>query len=184
MMKQLASLLLLAPLALAACSSQPKTAPIVATSAINDCALISAISREHFRFTRNDPPRRIKLNGEDLRWAPGCNWTAMGFNLVEGAAAASDTTLAQVEFFRPHYDSQGAEVRVALAPPSGAEVKELCRLKASGESWEVTKCEADPKVNGPRAVGPKPSDMTPERLPNTSPGREPEPPRQDPQKPG
>jgi hypothetical protein len=188
-MTQLASLLLLAsPVAFltAACAHKAEPVPVVAISSINDCALIAAIGREHYKFAPTDAVRRIKLNGEDLRWTPGCDWKALGFNLVDlpATGAASGPAMPQIEFHRPHYDSNGAEVRVVLEASPGAETKELCRVTPAGEAWQVAKCEPDPKAFGPKAAAPKPSDATPEKLPKAAPGRRPDTPITDSQAPG
>jgi hypothetical protein len=157
------------PLLLAACASKPPPPPPVESSAINDCALLSAIGREHYSLTRDDPPLRVKLNGEDLAWTPSCDWQAMGFNLVPAPAGATPTTGADasmglVEFSRPHYDSGGALVRVSIARAPAALTKEQCRVQPVGgasDGWKVTECKPDTRiiVNAPR-----PSDATPENI--------------------
>jgi hypothetical protein len=187
---RLASLLVLASpvalLAATACAHKVETAPVVAISSINDCALIAAIGHDHYKLAPTDPARRIKLNGEDLHWTPGCDWKALGFNLVDLPAGSADAAAAmqQIEFHRPHYDSNGAEVRISMEAAPGSETKELCRVRPAGERWEVAKCEPDPKAFGPKTAAPKPSDTTPEKLPKAAPGRRPDTPITDSQTPG
>lgn len=146
---------------LAGCGSNPDPAPVAAAFTFNDCALISAIGKERYNFTRDDPPTRVMLNGEDARWTPNCDWQAMGFNLLEPEAAGADR-MGEVTFTRPQYDDKGADMRTSLTALGGTTESVLCRLKRSGGAWKVETCGADPRLTQPRAAAPSPADTTPD----------------------
>lgn len=162
MQKHMGILGVVAIAALAAgCGSNPDPEPVQAAFAFNDCALISAIGKQRYDFTRDDPPTRVMLNGEDARWTPNCDWQAMGFNLLEPEAAGADR-MAEVTFNRPQYDDKGVDMRTSLTPLGGQTEAVLCRLKRTGGEWKIDNCGADPRLTEPRAAAPSPSDTTPD----------------------
>jgi hypothetical protein len=165
MMKR--SLLLVACVAVSGCLGGPEkeVAPKEAAFVTDDCALIGALGKDHYKFTRDDPPLRVRLNGEDLPWRPSCDFPAMGFNLVvvsgpEGLAATQG--MGEVTFTRPRYDAQGALVRTSMARAPGSEVRELCRVEHEESGWKVGSCGPDPRETQPRAAPPNPADQTPD----------------------
>jgi len=150
----------------AACESAPEEVaakePFFVT---DDCALISAIGRERYDLSRDDPPASVRLNGEDAPWAPGCDWQASGFNLVqvsgpEGEAATPN--MSRITFNRPRYDENGALVRTSITPNGGDTTAVLCRVKRGASGWSIDECGPDPKLTQPRAVAPTPADQTPD----------------------
>ncbi|RYD95793.1 MAG: hypothetical protein EOP61_19085 [Sphingomonadales bacterium] len=151
--------------AAAACESGPEEVaakePLFVT---DDCALISAIGRERYDLSRDDPPMSVRLNGEDAPWTPGCDWQASGFNLVqvsgpEGEAATPN--MSRLTFNRPRYDDKGALVRTSITAGDQTTAV-LCRVVRGGSGWSVDECGADPKLTQPRAVAPTPADQTPD----------------------
>src|SRR5262249_31002312 len=109
---------------------------------------------------------RLKLNGEDAPWKPGCDWKAMGFNLVEVSGPegmAATANLSQVTFNRPKYDDKGALVRTSMTSGSDPARGKMCGgVRASGDKGWVEPCGPDPKDVTPPPVGPRPEDATPE----------------------
>ena len=150
----------------AGCFGGPKEIPPVeARFVTNDCDLIGAIVRDHYKLTNSDPQMRAMMVGEDLPWRPGCNFPAMGLNLIEVSGpegVAATQGMAEVAFHRPKYDSDGATMRSAItrAPESTARV--LCRLARNDATWSVESCGPDPKETQPRPPPPSPADATPD----------------------
>jgi hypothetical protein len=151
--------------ATAACESGPEEVaakePIFVT---DDCALISAIGRERYDLSRDDPPMSIRLNGEDAPWQPSCDWQASGFNLVQIAGPEGEAATANMNrltFNRPRYDENGALVRTSITA-AGQTTAVLCRVVHGGSGWTVGECGPDPKLTQPRAAAPTPADQTPD----------------------
>jgi hypothetical protein len=156
-------------LVLAGCESAPEAVPPKEAAFVtDDCALITAIGREQFKLSADDPQMTITLNGEDAPWRPGCDWKAAGFNLVEIAGPEGETATAGMDrltFHRPRYDVEGALVRTA-AKTGDKTTNALCRVtRAEGGNWTLASCGPDPKLTQPRAAAPSPSDQTPDSRP-------------------
>lgn len=151
--------------AAAACESAPEEVPPKeALFVTDDCALISAIGRERYDLSRDDPPMSVRLNGEDAPWAPGCDWQASGFNLVQVAGPegeAATPNMSRLTFNRPRYDDDGALVRTSITT-AGETTAVLCRVKRGGSGWSIDECGPDPKLTQPRAAAPTPADQTPD----------------------
>ncbi len=164
-MKRLALVLGLA-VAIAGCVAQEKVIPPKSALFVtNDCPLVGAVGHDYYKLTRDDPPLRLRMNGEDAPWRPGCDWQSLGFNLVEVSGpegAAATQGMGEITFNRPRYDKDGAEVRTTLKRGPDAPVKALCRLVRTGEAWTVGSCGPDPKDTQPREAAPSPADATPD----------------------
>jgi hypothetical protein len=150
----------------AGCESAPEEVPAKEPQFVtDDCALISAIGRERYNLSRDDPPMSVKLNGEDAPWAPGCDWQASGFNLVvvngpEGEAATAG--MNKLTFNRPKYDAEGALVRTSITADKATDAV-LCRVtRGTSGAWAVKSCGPDPKLTQPREAAPSPADQTPD----------------------
>lgn len=151
-------------LAVAACGDEQPPSPAPAPTAPaeqaattpvgdgNDCAVMGAVAREHYGATRDDPPSRVTLDGEELysRWMADCDWHEMGVNYVldEGPTTpAAIMSYAHVSFRKPVYDGNGARVITQITPPpqmpdaSPAPLTE-CRLVSGVAAWTVLGCEA------------------------------------------
>jgi hypothetical protein len=159
-------LLLAGFIAAAGCESAPEEIPAKEPQFVtDDCALISAIGRERYNLSRDDPPMSVKLNGEDAPWTPGCDWQASGFNLVqisgpEGEAAT--TGMGKLTFNRPKYDADGALIRTSITANKETDAV-LCRVvRGSSGAWDVKSCGPDPKLTQPREAAPSPADQTPD----------------------
>jgi hypothetical protein len=149
-----------------ACGSTPEEeAPAPPEFTLNDCALISAIGRDHYKLAAEGPLMRLRLNGEGLPWKPGCDWKALGFNVIEDTGPESRAAMrgfGEVSFDRPRYDVEGALVRTSITPPNATITKVLCRLQRNEQVWMVASCGPDPRDTQPRAAPPSPADATPE----------------------
>jgi hypothetical protein len=148
------------------CFSAPKEIPPVEAKFVtNDCDLVGAVLRDHYKLSRSDPQMRAMMVGEDLPWRPGCNFQAMGFNLVEVSGPeglAATQGLAEVAFHRPKYDSKGANIRTEITRAPESSERLLCRLVRDDNAWSVESCGPDPKETQPRPPPPSPADATPE----------------------
>lgn len=147
------------------CESAPENVPAKEPLFVtDDCALISALGRERYDLSRDDPPMAVRLNGEDAPWTPACDWQAAGFNLVEvrgpeGEAATAN--MNRLSFSRPRYDINGALMRTSITT-AGSTTAVLCRLARGDAGWSVDNCGPDPKLTKPREAAPTPADQTPD----------------------
>lgn len=166
-------LLLAGFIAMAGCESGPEEVPAKEPLFVtDDCALISAIGRDRYNLSRDDPPMSVKLNGEDAPWAPSCDWQANGFNLVqisgpEGEAATNG--MNRLTFNRPRYDEDGALIRTSITS-NNETTAVLCRVvHGKSGAWSVDSCGPDPKLTQPREAAPSPADQTPDaKIPNAT----------------
>jgi hypothetical protein len=142
--------------------------PIPAKTALfvtNDCGPVGAVGKDFYKLDPGGQAMRMKLNGEDAPWRPGCDWKGMGFNVVEVSGPegmAATANMNEVTFNRPKYDDKGALVRTSLKSGSDAAVRKLCRVVRTADKWSVESCGPDPKDINPPAAGPRPEDATPE----------------------
>ncbi len=172
-------LLVVLPLLLAsACGSAPKVRTVEKPPAfaIDDCAVLGAVERDHYQATPATPVA-TRLNGEGVDWTPACDWKALGVNLVDKAPT-------QVVISRPRYDKDGVLIRTSLQKGEGHE-NALCRLHRVEEQWKVLSCGADPKDTQPPPPPPSPADATPDKslakpLVDTPTARNPQPNQSDP----
>lgn len=152
-------------LLLGACEGAPEPVPAKTPLFVtDDCALITAIGREQYKLSSDDPKMALRLNGEDAPWSPNCDWSAVGFNLVEvrgPEGEAATATLDKITFNRPRYDTLGALVRTSVSS-SGETTAALCRVVHGASGWTLDSCGPDPKLTQPRPAAPDPSDQTPE----------------------
>jgi hypothetical protein len=159
-------LLVGAALAATACFSPEKEIPPKKAAFVtDDCALIAAVARDHYKLARDAPQMRLRLHGEDLPWRPGCDWPGLGFNLVEVSGPeglAATAGMSEVAVYRPQYDNGGAMMRTALNRTAETSVGELCRLTRTDAAWSVDSCIPDPKITMPRPPPPSPADATPD----------------------
>lgn len=137
----------LIPLLLAGCAaSAPMPGPTgpVATDG-NDCAVIAAVAREHYRFNdRDNRPPPLWLDDEGSGWAPRCDWGRYGLRFPERHDPArtppSSQPLRWVQFQQPRYDGQGALIDSAImhGPLAGNGI--ACRVRSGFAGWTVTDC--------------------------------------------
>ncbi|HEV7692392.1 MAG TPA: hypothetical protein VGO52_16260 [Hyphomonadaceae bacterium] len=150
----------------AGCFGGEKAVPAkTALFVTNDCGPVSAVGHDFYKFDPGAQALRLRLNGEDAPWRPGCDWKGLGFNVVEVSGpegVAATANLNEVTFSRPKYDDKGALVRTSMKAGADPAVRKLCRVTRTGEKWAVDSCGPDPKDINPPSVGPRPEDATPE----------------------
>lgn len=112
--------------------------------ASNDCAVIAAIAKEHFRFGPENPPPPLKAGTED-GWKPDCDFSGQGFAFTDHveAPAGSDPRqrLKWVAFGKPAYDANGAKVKTEIMHGPLAGMGYECRLHSGIAGWTVGECK-------------------------------------------
>lgn len=113
----------------------------------NDCAVIAAVAREHYRFntTTNVPPP-LWLDGEGSTWAPRCDWARHGISFPRlhdpARQAAPGERVQWVRFKQPRYDGRGATIEAGIlhGPLAGMGVD--CRVISGVAGWTVGECRS------------------------------------------
>ena len=128
-------------LALAACGTTavPGAEGGGATTADNgnDCAVIVAVAKEHFRLGPDSEPMQVTF---EQGFNPGCDWARYGLNLTPRRADASANpreTMRFVSFNRPRYDGQGALIAVGVTYGPLAGQGSECRVRSGFAGWTV-----------------------------------------------
>jgi len=115
----------------------------VATSG-NDCAVIAAVAKEHFKFSAENPAPPLKGLGEP-GWRPQCDWSKYGlaftdYNDVPQSADPRER-MNWVEFKQPKYDSQGALIETGIMHGPLAGIGYECRVRSGVAGWTVSECK-------------------------------------------
>ena len=147
-MKRIALVPIPGILVLAACATPSPASPDQARADGNDCAVIAAVAREHYRFNMTDNvPPPLWLDGEGADWKPACDWTR--YDLVfpqtydpDAPAPIEDgrPRVQWVSFEPPRYDGQGAMIEAGIlhGPLAGMGVGRRVRSGVAG--WTVQEC--------------------------------------------
>lgn len=113
----------------------------------NDCAVIAAVAKEHYRFNATDRlPPPLWLDGEGSGWAPRCDWSRYGLSFprtyVPGAPSQPGVPTQWVSFKRPRYDGQGAVIESGImhGPLAGMGIE--CRVRSGFAGWTATECKS------------------------------------------
>ena len=135
--------------ALAACATPvaPAPSPEEAGTDGNDCAVIAAVAKEHYRFNATDNvPPPLWLDGEGSGWAPRCDWRRYGlaFPRVHDPESAPPPGegLRWVSFKRPRYDGTGAVIETGILHGPLAGMGAECRLRSGFAGWTVDECRS------------------------------------------
>ena len=104
----------------------------------NDCAVIAAIAKEHYRFnaTDNRPPP-IRFEGG---YAPRCDWSrhSLAFQPYDPDAPGDPRQrMRWVSFARPAYDGRGAVVETGIMHGPLAGQGYECRVLSGFAGWTV-----------------------------------------------
>ncbi|MDI1327783.1 MAG: hypothetical protein PSV23_13415 [Brevundimonas sp.] len=107
----------------------------------NDCAVIAAVAKEHYRFnsTDNRPP---PLRFED-GYAPRCDWSRHGlaFEAFDPDGTGDPRQRVRwVSFARPVYDGGGALVATGIMHGPLAGMGYECRVISGFAAWTVSEC--------------------------------------------
>lgn len=135
----------LAILAVAAASCAAPPAPVapLPVTASNDCAVITALVTEHYRFNAENLPPTLKPGGDD-GWQPACDFSAQGFTFTDYAqplpGADPRTSFKWVAFHKPTYDGTGAIVTTEIMHGPLAGIGYECRLHSGVAGWTVGEC--------------------------------------------
>ena len=111
----------------------------------NDCAVIAAVAKEHYRFNASDiVPPPLWLDGEGSGWAPRCDWGRYGLSFPTtydpNAQRQPGERIRWVSFRKPRYDGQGALIEASImhGPLAGMGVE--CRVRSGFAGWTVSEC--------------------------------------------
>lgn len=139
---------LLAAMALAASGCATPAAPTGPQAADgNDCAVIAAVAREHYRFNTTDNlPPPLWLDGEGSAWAPRCDWSRFGLGFPAtydpDRPAQTDGRVQWVSFKRPRYDGRGAVIETGILHGPLAGMGHECRVHSGFAGWTVGECRS------------------------------------------
>lgn len=125
-----------------ASSVQAESASVAASG--NDCAIIAAVAKEHFKFSAENPAPPLKGLGEP-GWRPQCDWSKYGlaftdYNDVPQSADPRER-MKWVEFKQPKYDSQGALIETGIMHGPLAGIGYECRVRSGVAGWTVSECK-------------------------------------------
>jgi hypothetical protein len=111
----------------------------------NDCAVIAAVAKEHYRFNTTDRlPPPLWLDDEGSGWAPACDWSRYGLvfpaTFDPDRPTQTDGRVQWVSFKQPRYDGQGALIETGIlhGPLAGMGVE--CRVHSGFAGWTVGEC--------------------------------------------
>ena len=104
----------------------------------NDCAVIAAIAKEHYRFNGTDNrPLPIRFDGG---FAPRCDWSRHGLAFTPydpDAPGDPRQRMRWVSFARPVYDGRGAVVATGIMHGPLAGMGYECRVISGFAGWTV-----------------------------------------------
>ena len=111
----------------------------------NDCAVIAAVAKEHYKFGPDNPPPPLKGLG-DAGWRPQCDWRAHGlafedYNDTAANQADPRARLKWVSFQMPVYDGNGATLQTEIMHGPLAGMGYECRLHSGIAGWTVGECK-------------------------------------------
>jgi hypothetical protein len=128
---------------LTACASPPLSGPDVPTpwADSEDCAVIAAVAKEHYRFNATDnPPPPIRFDGD---YAPRCQWSRYGlaFEAWDPDRPGDPRERERwVSFARPVYDGRGALLETSIMHGPWAGMGYECRVHSGFAGWTVGEC--------------------------------------------
>ncbi len=136
-MRVVAVLCAVAALTLSACETMPEPdGPPVADKG-DDCAVIAAVAKEHYRFGPDNPPPPVRFDGG---FAPRCDWSRYGLAFTPydpNAAGDPRERVRWVSFDRPTYDGRGARVVTGIMHGPLAGMGYECRVISGFAGWTV-----------------------------------------------
>lgn len=110
----------------------------------NDCAVLAAIAKEHYKFGPDNPPPPLKGLG-DAGWRPQCDWSTRGLTFTDyndiPASAEPRARLHWVAFKQPVYDGNGATVQTEIMHGPLAGMGYECRVLSGFAGWTVGECK-------------------------------------------
>lgn len=140
-----AAVLIAAPaLALTACAAPATPIPDGPQQATNqnDCAVIAAVAKAHYRFdTTDNVPPPLWLFSEAGGWSPRCDWSRYGVSFPTtydpDRPHRPGDRIQWVQFQKPVYDGRGATVESGIlhGPLAGMGVR--CRVVSGVAGWTL-----------------------------------------------
>jgi hypothetical protein len=125
-------------------STEQPTSPTTAKPLSNDCAVIAAIAKEHYKFGPENLPPPLKPGGDE-GWTPGCDFSAQGFTFTDYVqpmpGADPRQSLKWVAFQKPVYDGNGAVVLTEIMHGPLAGMGYECRMHSGFAGWTVGECK-------------------------------------------
>ena len=112
----------------------------------NDCAVIAAVAKEHYKFGPDNPPPPLKGLG-DAGWRPQCDWSKHGLAFTDYSDTTANTSddprapLKWVAFQKPAYDSNGATIQTEIMHGPLAGMGYECRVHSGFAGWTVGECK-------------------------------------------
>lgn len=147
---RVANLIALGASALVACACAaipPASDSVSAPTAMplsNDCAVITALAKEHYKFGPDNAPPPLKPGGDE-GWTPHCDFSAHGFTFTDYVqpmpGADPRQSLKWVAFQKPSYDGTGAVVLTEIMHGPLAGIGYECRLHSGFAGWTVGECK-------------------------------------------
>ncbi len=131
--------------AIGSCASSVQAAESASVEvAGNDCAVIAAVAKEHFKFSAENPSPPLKGLGEP-GWRPQCDWSKYGLAFTDYNDVPETTDLRErlkwVEFKQPRYDAQGALIETGIMHGPLAGIGYECRVRSGIAGWTVSECK-------------------------------------------
>ena len=110
----------------------------------NDCAVIAAVARDHYRFnTTDNRPPPLWLDGEGTDWAPDCDWRRHGLSFpttFDPDDRPAPQRVQWVSFKRPRYDGSGALIETGVLHGPLAGMGYECRVHSGFNGWTAGEC--------------------------------------------
>lgn len=143
-MRALALIPLLAAAA-SGCASSPSSLPgDFGSRNWNDCAIIAAVARDHYRFGSDNVPPPLWLDGGETGWKPRCDWRAHGVDfprIHDPDARPEDPRRIQwVSFKPPQYVGEmeaTIEAGILHGPLAGMGVTCRLRMLSGRPGWAL-----------------------------------------------
>jgi len=111
----------------------------------NDCAVIAAVARDHYRFNTTDNlPPPLWLDDEGSGWAPHCNWSRYGLRFpstFDPEDRPQPGRVQWVSFKQPRYDGSGAVVETGILHGPLAGMGYECRVYSGFNGWTAGECK-------------------------------------------
>jgi len=131
------------PLAVTACATATAPSPDAPPAVVigEDCAVIAAVARDHYRFnTTDNRPPPIRFEGD---YRPQCDWSRYGLTFQPYDPDASGDPRERVRwvsFARPVYDGNGAVVATGIMHGPLAGMGYECRVHSGFNGWTAGEC--------------------------------------------
>ncbi|HZW16517.1 MAG TPA: hypothetical protein VFF66_09720 [Brevundimonas sp.] len=132
------------PLTAGGCATPVEPGGPPTTGAGDDCAVIAAVAKEHYRFnTTDNVPPPLWLDSEGSGWAPRCDWSRHGLRFpatFDPDDRPQPQRVQWVSFKQPRYDGSGALIQTGILHGPLAGMGYECRVHSGFAGWTVGEC--------------------------------------------